>query len=180
MNNVFRICLVIFTVLVAHVTASFGTIHAVCELDTYETARGSISFFQSKIGGPVGIFGLIYGISPGLHGWHVHELPITDKENPCGSTGGHFNPFNTTHGAPDAKERHVGDLGNFSVDELGVGCVSMIDNVISLVGPPELSILNRSMVIHAGMDDLGLGGDAGSLASGNSGARIGCCVITRS
>lgn len=33
------------------------------------------------------------------------------------------------------------------------------------------------MVIHAGKDDLGTGGNVGSLASGNSGDRAGCCVI---
>ena len=34
-----------------------------------------------------------------------------------------------------------------------------------------------ALVIHAGEDDLGLGGDAGSVASGNAGARIACCNI---
>jgi Cu/Zn superoxide dismutase len=34
-------------------------------------------------------------------------------------------------------------------------------------------ILGRSIVIHAGEDDLGASGDP----SGNSGTRIGCCLI---
>ena len=29
----------------------------------------------------------------------------------------------------------------------------------------------------SGKDDLGLGGDEGSLATGNAGARAGCCII---
>ena len=28
-----------------------------------------------------------------------------------------------------------------------------------------------------GVDDLGLGGDAGSLATGNAGSRVACCII---
>ncbi len=32
-------------------------------------------------------------------------------------------------------------------------------------------------MVHAGEDDLGQGGDAGSLASGNAGARLGCGII---
>jgi hypothetical protein len=32
--------------------------------------------------------------------------------------------------------------------------------------------------IHHGPDDLGLGGDAGSLSGGNAGSRVACCVIT--
>ena len=31
--------------------------------------------------------------------------------------------------------------------------------------------------IHAQRDDLGLGGDEGSLATGNAGARLACCTI---
>lgn len=44
---------------------------------------------------------------------------------------------------------------------------------------PELSILNRTLVVHEKKDNLGAGGDEGSLTSGNAGARIGCCIITQ-
>jgi hypothetical protein len=36
---------------------------------------------------------------------------------------------------------------------------------------------SRAVVIHSGKDDLGLGGNAASLANGNSGVRIACGVI---
>lgn len=39
------------------------------------------------------------------------------------------------------------------------------------------SVIGRSIVIHEKKDDLGRGGNKGSLASGNAGARIGCCTI---
>ena len=35
--------------------------------------------------------------------------------------------------------------------------------------------LNKTLTV--GTDDLGLGGDEGSLATGNAGARAGCCII---
>ena len=71
--------------------------------------------------------------------------------------------------------RHVGDLGNIMADATDTSFVDISDSVISLNGP--LSILGRSIVIHAGEDDLGRGGDAGSMATGNAGGRLGCGVI---
>ena len=38
-------------------------------------------------------------------------------------------------------------------------------------------ILNRGVVIHAGKDDLGQGGDEGSISTGNAGGRVACGVI---
>lgn len=122
-------------------------------------------------------------IPPGKHGWHVHEFPIRDRAVGCGSVGGHFNPFGVTHGSPDGGilERHVGDLGNLvSSGSNGQVFIQFSDHIISLFGPRETSIRGRTLVIHAGEDDLGTGvGDAraGSLATGNAGARLGCCEI---
>ena len=41
----------------------------------------------------------------------------------------------------------------------------------------DTNVLLKAIVVHEGQDDLGLGGDAGSTATGNAGARLGCCVI---
>ena len=48
---------------------------------------------------------------------------------------------------------------------------------VSLKAGNEDNILGRAIVVHAGEDDLGLGGDEGSLATGNAGARVACCKI---
>ena len=50
-----------------------------------------------------------------------------------------------------------------------------MDSQATLTG--EYSILGKAIVVHEGEDDKGLGGDAGSLATGNAGARAGCCLI---
>ena len=49
------------------------------------------------------------------------------------------------------------------------------DKLIRLRG--KYSLIGRSVVIHSERDDLGLGGNAESLKTGNAGKRIACGVI---
>lgn len=143
-------------------------------------ATGTVVFKQRAVeGSETWITGVIKGLNASaMHGWHVHEKAVNETEG-CGSTGGHFNPFGTVHGAledpPD--RRHVGDLGNFRTDTKGVGVVKVADRLVSLVG--YNNVIGRGLVIHGGQDDLGRGGDEGSMANGNAGPRVGCCTITQ-
>lgn len=97
------------------------------------------------------------------------------------AAGPHFNPYKKKHGAPDAEERHAGDLGN--VVATADGCTFTIeDSQIPLSGPN--TIVGRACVIHELEDDLGLGdsseiGTQGktSETTGNAGARLACGVI---
>ena len=75
-------------------------------------------------------------------------------------------------------ERHVGDLGSIltNSDESPTEVV-IHDKIISLDPDSPANILGLSIVIHSGEDDLGKGGDAGSLKTGNAGARVACGVI---
>jgi Cu/Zn superoxide dismutase len=43
----------------------------------------------------------ISGLSPGNHGFHIHEK--ADFSNGCVSAGPHFNPHKVTHGGPGKK-----------------------------------------------------------------------------
>jgi hypothetical protein len=70
-------------------------------------------------------------------------------------------PTGSKHGAPDAEERHVGDLGNVQSDGSGTVKLDITDKKISLFG--KNSIVGRTLVIHAGTDDLGKGGHEESL-----------------
>jgi len=51
---------------------------------------------------------------------------------------------------------------------------------LSLTEGETDNVLARGIVVHAGEDDLGKGGAADSLTTGNAGARVACCVITKS
>uniref|UniRef100_A0A3G9CM21 Superoxide dismutase [Cu-Zn] n=1 Tax=Laqueus rubellus TaxID=93892 RepID=A0A3G9CM21_LAQRU len=108
------------------------------------------------------------------HGFHVHEKG--DLSTGCGSTGGHFNPEGVNHGAPGDRIRHVGDFGNLRQNNVGSIKETFHDSRAVLFSSRN-NIIGRAIVIHAGKDDLGTGGDAGSRASGNAGARLACCVI---
>ena len=122
----------------------------------------------------VRISGLVTGLSPGEHGFHIHEAG--DLSDNCAGAGGHFNPFGNNHGAPGVVDRHVGDLGNIAVDEDMNTFVRIEDHLVKLSG--ETSVLNRAIVIHEGVDDLGLGGEEDSMTTGHAGPRAACCVIT--
>ncbi|XP_066155234.1 superoxide dismutase [Cu-Zn] 5-like isoform X2 [Euwallacea fornicatus] len=135
------------------------------------SVEGLVNFTETLNG--VLIQGRITGLRKGAHGFHIHVYG--DLSNGCISTGGHFNPKNVSHGAPDASERHVGDLGNIESDDTEVAAFSFNDTVIALSG--ENNIIGRSVVIHSDPDDMGLGNEKDSKTTGHAGLRIGCGVI---
>uniref|UniRef100_A0A5C1IV66 Superoxide dismutase [Cu-Zn] n=1 Tax=Urechis unicinctus TaxID=6432 RepID=A0A5C1IV66_UREUN len=155
------------------------SITAVCILKAFgpavdgkEQVEGTVKFTQSEGAGTT-LTGEIKNLAPGQHGFHVHEFG--DNTNGCTSAGSHFNPLGKTHGAPEDEERHVGDLGNVTAGDDGVAQINISDQLISLTGPH--SIIGRTMVIHADVDDLGKGGHELSKTTGNAGARLACGVI---
>jgi len=133
--------------------------------------RGSISFNRS--GSTVSVTGTVTGLSPGRHGLHIHEVGSTADS--CKAAKAHFNPFRLPHGSPSSQSRHVGDLGNIVADASQLANLKIKDNQLRFAG--DAGILGRSLVIHAGEDDLGLGGDAASRTTGHDGNRLACCII---
>jgi len=138
-----------------------------------EGVNGSIWFTQQ--GDAVKVTGEISGLTPGNHGFHVHEFG--DSTNGCISAGAHFNPFGKVHGGPVDTERHVGDLGNVVAGADGKAKIDVLDKLITLSG--ECNVIGRSLVVHADPDDLGKGGHELSMTTGNAGARVACGVIGR-
>lgn len=119
------------------------------------------------------VTGEITGLKAGSHGFHVHQFG--DNTNGCISAGPHFNPEGKTHGGPASEVRHVGDLGNVEAGSDGVAKINITDKHIQLTGVNN--IVGRTLVVHADVDDLGVGGHELSSTTGNAGARVGCGVI---
>ncbi|XP_066984315.1 uncharacterized protein [Macrobrachium rosenbergii] len=138
-----------------------------------QNIAGSIQFSRSPLG--ILISGTVTGLAPGFHGFHVHENG--DTGNACTAAGAHFNPLMRKHGSPKDFNRHAGDLGNIVADEYGRTTFSLVDNHISLDPSSQTYIGNRAVVIHANEDDLGRGGNADSLSTGNAGGREGCGIV---
>jgi len=112
----------------------------------------------------------VTGLSPGKHGFHIHEKG--DCSAPDGtSAGGHFNPEGMDHAGPDAPKRHHGDLGNLEADATGVAHYERMDFTLQLDGPN--SILGKGVIVHANEDDLA------TQPTGAAGARLACGVIQK-
>jgi len=157
---------------------SFGKIAQVQLLPAKNTGKdpvyGNLELEQTPSG--VLIHGKIFGLESGKHGFHVHA--IGDLGNDCKASGSHFNPQMKNHGQPDMLEnRHVGDLGNIETVSKRVTPVTIIDTLITLEEGLENDISGRAIVVHADEDDLGMGGNDGSLKTGNAGARLACGII---
>jgi len=127
---------------------------------------GTVTFTQTE--GGIRVEGRIENLSPGKHGFHVHEYGDLSKIDGT-STGGHFNPKGKPHGGPDDMKRHIGDLGNIEANEDGVAEFSFVDKKLSFKGTS--SIIGRGLIVHAGEDDLT------SQPTGAAGARVGMAVI---
>ena len=91
---------------------------------------GEISFSQASPDAATTVTFNVTGLSPGLHGFHIHEF--ADFSNGCVSAGPHYNPHGKTHGGPDDEIRHAGDLGNILADAAGVAAGSIEAPLIHL------------------------------------------------
>lgn len=131
---------------------------------------GQVMF--KEVAGGVQVSGMVSGLTPGLHGFHVHENTVCEAPD-FTSAGGHFNPGSHEHGGPanEHTARHAGDFGNITANEEGVAEFSFVDTMISL-SEGENNVAGQAMIVHEGEDDLV------SQPTGAAGARAGCAVIT--
>lgn len=128
---------------------------------------GTVSFTEQAEG--VHVFAMVSGLTPGPHGFHVHENGDCSAPDAT-SAGGHFNPTGAPHGAPDAEAHHAGDMGNLVADEAGNANYEAVLTGVSLGDGPD-SIVGRAVIVHADPDDMT------SQPTGNAGARVACGVI---
>ena len=154
------------------ITEAQETVKAVCEFE-HKSIDGFTGYatVTQKPDEETIIKGIFKGLTPGKHGFHIHEFG--DLSKGCESAGGHYNPHGVDHG--DIKLGHIGDLGNVVADQDGVAKFKIVAPRIDLVG--EYSVVGRAFVLHQDEDDLGNGGDDESLKTGNAGDRVACGVI---
>lgn len=130
-------------------------------------ASGLVSFSQD--GDKLRVSAEISGLTPGPHGFHVHDKGDCSAPDAT-SAGGHFNPGGKAHGSPEQPEHHAGDLPQLVADAAGVARFTVDSDALS-IGSGAANIVGRSVVVHAAADDFK------SQPAGNSGARIACGVI---
>ena len=127
--------------------------------------KGRVTFTHD--GRAIHVHAEISGLSPGEHGFHIHEFGVWSEDGMA--SGGHFNPSKSPHAAPDNAKRHVGDLGNVTANASGNVTYDFDDYHLSFHGPH--SIIGRGLVIHEKADDLK------TQPTGNAGGRLAVGVI---
>ena len=156
-------------VLAACATMNRPTATATLAPTTGSTATGSAKFVQLA-DGAVEVTVDVTGVTPGVHGFHVHE------GSQCGAdgmaAGGHFNPTSTPHGAPHDDAKHAGDFGNVTADGNGRVQVKFTTRSVTVESGAS-SVVGHAVVLHANPDDLK------TQPTGNAGGRIACGVAEK-
>jgi Cu-Zn family superoxide dismutase len=123
-----------------------------------KNVTGTVTFTQD--GNDVKVVADITGLSPGKHGFHIHEK--ADMSDPqLKSVGGHWDMNHHKHGGPETAEHHSGDLGNLTADDTGKAHLEG-----KLMGVKLTDLEGKSVIVHASEDDLKTD------PAGNSGGRV--------
>ena len=114
----------------------------------------------------------VSGLTPGLHGIHIHATGVCTAPA-FTSAGAHHNPLGAPHGLNNPAGAHAGDLPNLVANDTGRGHLNARSDRATL-SPGRLSVFGgdgSAIVIHALEDD------QSTSPTGNSGARVACGVI---
>lgn len=116
------------------------------------------------------IAGDITGLSPGLHGFHLHEFG--DCSDQGMAAGGHYNPKGNAHGnvlKDGQAHAHAGDMGNIKAEADGTAHIDLTIPGLSLSGG-KLNAAGRALIVHEKGDDF-------TQPVGNAGGRVACGAI---
>ena len=117
----------------------------------------------------------VKGLTPGMHGIHIHAVSTCSPPN-FTSAGGHYNPEGKKHGMNNPGGPHAGDMPNLVVGPDGTGALDYINPRVTLAPEATNSLFKvngTSLVMHAKADD------EVTDPSGNSGPRIACGPIVK-
>ncbi|MBF0506232.1 MAG: superoxide dismutase family protein [Nitrospirae bacterium] len=133
---------------------------------------GTITASDSKYG--LILTPQLSGLTPGPHGFHVHEKPDCShvmkdgKAVPALAAGGHYDPAKTGKHEGPYGEGHLGDLPPLYVTADGKATIPVLAPRLKLA-----DIKGRSLMIHAGGDNYS---DAPA-PLGGGGARVACGAV---
>lgn len=116
----------------------------------------------------------LHGLSPGLHGFHIHENADCSPARKNGSmtaaaaAGGHLNPDDQGRHSGPYREGHLGDLPALYADSDG--------NVTHPVLAPKIEVSDlkgHALIVHEGGDNY-----TTQPKLGGGGSRVACAVVT--
>ena len=140
----------------------------------YKTSKTALGRFIGTVTATNIQYGLLLTpylkhLSPGLHGFHVHQYPSC--ANYGKAAGGHFDPKHTgKHLGPYNNRGHLGDLPVLYVNKRGMATLPIL--------APRLKVrylYGHSLMIHAGGDNY----SDTPKKLGGGGARVACGVVLR-
>lgn len=137
------------------------------------TSIGTVKLTETPSG--VLLRGELKPVSPGRHGFHIHETGKCDAGTGFKSAGGHLSG-GVPHGFMTDGGPHPGDMPNVHVADDKTMAVEVFNPRVSLAGGEGAgaSLLDgdgSAIVVHSGADDYE------SQPSGDAGDRIACGVI---
>jgi superoxide dismutase, Cu-Zn family len=141
-------------------------------VDTQGDKVGYVLLFQWR--GKVTVAGRVKGLTPGFHGFHVHE--VGKCEGTFESAGGHFAIGDQMHGD------HAGDMPSLLVNADGTASATFETDRFTIAQLRDSD--GSAIMIHAGADNFANiperydgGPDEDTLNTGDAGARAACGVI---
>ena len=152
------------------VRAAGGAMQSIKLVDAAGVSVGSVSVVDDA--GALAITVDARGMTPGIHGIHLHETGRCEGPK-FTSAGGHWNPGMKKHGRDNPEGPHLGDLANIEVASTGTATASFrVAGAMLATGANRLADADgTALVIHAKADDYKTD------PSGASGDRIACAVL---
>ncbi len=136
---------------------------------------GRVRFVQGPHGVVIDL--AVTGMTPGIHGVHLHATGQCDAAAKFGSAAHHMGLDAKPHGFLNPTDHHAGDLPNLIVQPDGSGSAQFYANDIRIngkVGKGQLLLLDTdgsSLIIHEKADD------HFTQPSGGASGRVACGII---
>jgi len=144
---------------------------------------GSVTFTPS--GETLEVKAEVNGLTPGFHGFHIHETGTCDPDAQMGAfdtAGGHFATGSQTHG------EHAGDMPTLYAAEDGTARATFTTDRFTLADLADDD--GSAVMVHADRDNQAnipdryraggrRGPDQETLDTGDSGDRVACGVVSK-